>query len=251
MARTLGDDLEGDQNVVHVTKGFEIETFSRMSQVLREETCTLKVGVLSGPTVATELAAGQPSGAVLASKFGEVVERTQALFDGTTFRVYGGHDIVGVEVAGAFKELVAVAAGAVDGLGLGQSTKWLVVTRGLREMAALGVAMGADVFTFGGLAGVGELGAACSSDRSLGHRLGRLLAEGNVTVAEALERMPGFVEALPTSEAVQRHSTRFGVDLPIARAVYDLLHGERPVRQCVDDLMSIPVGQEMAALKLS
>ena len=249
VARAVGDTLEGDQIVVHATKGFEIETFKRMSQILREETCTLKVGALSGPTIAGEVAAGHPTGALLASRYDEVLEKVQALFEGSHFRVYGGRDVVGTEICGAFKNVIAVAAGAVDGLQLGANTKWLIVSRGLNEMARLGTAMGGDVLTFGGLAGIGDLGATCTSPLSLSHQIGRRLASGTESLDAILEDLPNTAEAVPTSAAVHRHATLMGLDLPIARAVYGLLHESWSVSDAMERLMSIPVGRELAKLR--
>ena len=247
-ARALGDHIEGDQMVVHTTKGFEVESFKRMSQVLREETCTLKIGVLSGPTIASELVAGHPLGAVVASSFDEVVESAQAQFEGGFFRVYGGHDLVGTEVSGAFKNVVAVAAGAVQGLKFGDSTKWLLVTRGLTEMARLGVAMGADVLTFSGLAGVGDLAATCASPLSLSHQLGRRVAEGE-PLEQVLDDLPHTVEALPTSKAIHRHAANTSLELPIVSAVHGMLHEGWHVQRALAHLMSIPVGDELATLR--
>src|SRR5208337_1688818 len=126
-ARMVGDYLEGDQIVVHATKGIEVATFLRMSQLLREETCALKIGALSGPTLAPELLAGIPAGAVVASRFDEVVTTTQALFTGGHLRVYAGRDVVGTEIGGAFKNIVAIAAGVADGLGLGDNARALLI----------------------------------------------------------------------------------------------------------------------------
>ncbi len=155
-AKELGEYVTGDQIVVHATKGMENGTFMRMSEILREETCAIQIGVLSGPNLARELVAGQPAGALIASRFDAVVDAMQSLFKGGMLRTYGGRDVVGTEVGGTFKNIIALAAGVADGLGLGDNTKALLVTRGLSEMARLGVVMGADVFTFGGLAGVGD-----------------------------------------------------------------------------------------------
>lgn len=248
VARQVGDFIEGDQILLHTTKGFEVNTFKRMSQILREETCTLKLGVLSGPTFAGELAAGHPSGVLLASLFDEVIVETQRLFMDSRLRVYGGHDVIGTEVAGAFKNIVAVAAGAVDGLEFGSSTKWLIVTRGLSEMGRLGVAMGGKVLTFGGLAGIGDLGATCASPLSLNLQLGRHLAEGKESLDKILKKFSNALEAIPTAKAVHQYSSTLGLELPIANAIYGLLHEGWTVQRALDNLLSIPVGWELAAL---
>ncbi len=177
-AQALGAFVQGDQILVHATKGIEIGTFKRMSEILREETCALKVGVLSGPNLARELMANQPAGALIASRYDGAVAAVQKLFAGGMLRTYGGHDVVGTEVGGSFKNLIALAAGVADGLGFGDNTKALLVTRGLSEMARFGVAMGADVFTFGGLAGIGDLMATCASPLSRNHQVGERLGRG-------------------------------------------------------------------------
>lgn len=248
-ARAVGDTLEADQIVIHATKGFEIETLKRMSQIVHEEMCTLKIGVLSGPTIAGEIASGSPTGALLASRFNEVLARVQGLFEGSHLRVYGGRDVVGTEVAGAFKNVIAIAAGAVDGLKFGNNTKWLIVSRGLNEMAQLGTAMGGDVLTYGGLAGIGDLGATCASPLSLSHQIGRRLAEGRESLDEILDDLPNTAEAVPTAMAVHRYATSMGLDLPIARSVFGLLHEGWSVKKALDHLMSLPVGRELAALR--
>jgi glycerol-3-phosphate dehydrogenase (NAD(P)+) len=246
VARAVGDVVEGDQIIVHTTKGFEVDTFKRMSQILREETCALKVGVLSGPTIAAEILAGHPAGALVASGFDEVITKFQALVEGSFFRVYGGRDVTGTEIAGAFKNVVAVATGAVDGMGFGGTTKWLLVTRGLNEMGQLGVAMGADVLTFGGLVGVGDLAATCASGNSVNYQLGLRLSRGE-KLADIVETLPSAAEAIPTTDAIMRNASRLGLELPIVSVVYGLLHGELSLEACLARLMSIPVGSELAA----
>ena len=247
-ARELGDVLTGDQLLVHATKGFEIDTFRRMSEILREETCARKIGVLSGPTLAPELLAGHPAGALVASRFDEVVEAVQGYFRGSHLRVYGGRDVVGTEVGGAFKNIVALAAGVSDGLGMGDNTRSLLVTRGLSEMAQLGVSLGGDVFTFGGLAGIGDLMATCGSRLSRNHLAGERMAKGE-KLEDVLATMGHVVEGVPTAAAVQRHAARAGLDLPIVRAVHSVLFEGMSALDGVGQLMKLPVGTELAALR--
>ncbi len=177
-AREMGAFLTGEHSVVHATKGIEQDSFRRMSEVLREETCVRKIGVLSGPNLAGEIMRGQPAGTLVASRYREVLERSQAVLHSRSFRVYAGDDVVGAEVGGAFKNIVAVAAGVVDELGMGDNTRALLLTRGLNEMARVGAAMGANVLTFGGLAGIGDLMATCASPLSRNHQVGERLARG-------------------------------------------------------------------------
>jgi glycerol-3-phosphate dehydrogenase (NAD(P)+) len=204
--------------------------------------------VLSGPNLAREILIGNPAGALIASHYEEVVAATQALFKGTTLRVYGARDVIGTEIAGAFKNIIAIAAGVVDGLGFGDNTRSLLVTRGLSEMAQLGVSLGADVFTFGGLAGIGDLVATCSSRISRNHQVGERLAKG-----ESLEQINAALrqvaEGVPTTEAVFRHLTAVGLDLPIVKAVHAMLYEHQAPVEAVRQLMSLPVGSELAALR--
>jgi glycerol-3-phosphate dehydrogenase (NAD(P)+) len=248
VARAVGDHLSGEQVLVHATKGIEVEGFVRMSEILRQETCARKIGVLSGPNLAAELVAGHPAGAVVASRYDEVVAAVQALFRGAHLRVYGGRDLVGVEIGGSFKNVIAIAAGLSDGLGFGDNARALLLTRGLGEMAQLGVAVGGDVFTFGGLAGVGDLMATASSKLSRNHQLGERLATGQ-DVAAAIASMKHVVEGVPTTEAVHRRARQVGLALPIVGAVHALLYEGKSPAAVLGDLMALPVGSELAMLR--
>ena len=249
VARAVGDTIQGDQILVHTTKGFEIETFNRMSTILREETCTLKTGVLSGPNLAGEIMAGHPAGATVASHYDEVIHAVQDLFEGgDRIRVYGGHDVVGTEVGSAFKNVIALAAGMSDGMGFGDNTKSLLLTRGLSEMARVGVALGADVFTFGGLSGVGDLMCTCASPLSRNHQVGERMAKGEA-LNDILASMTQVAEGVPTTKAVQRYATSVGLDLPIVCAVHRILFEQEGVAESIAQLMHLPVGDELAALR--
>jgi glycerol-3-phosphate dehydrogenase (NAD(P)+) len=247
-AQAIGEFVEGDQILVHATKGIEIGTFKRMSEILREETCALKVGVLSGPNLARELMANQPAGALVASRFDGAVAAVQELFAGSMLRTYGGNDVIGTEVGGSFKNIIALAAGVADGLGLGDNSKALLVTRGLSEMARFGTAMGADVFTFGGLAGIGDLMATCASPLSRNHQVGERLGKGE-TLDDILNSMTHVSEGVPTTKAVYNFLQSRGVELPIVSAVYGMLYDNVTAEETVKRLMAIPVGGELAALR--
>ena len=247
-AREIGDHLAGDQILVHATKGIELGSFKRMSEVLKEETCALKVGVLSGPNLAREIAMGKPAGALVASRYDEVVHRVQGLFQGSKLRLYGGHDVIGAELGGAFKNIIALAAGVVDGLGLGDNMKALLITRGLSEMARFGVALGADVFTFGGLAGIGDLMATCASPLSRNHQVGTRLAAGE-SIKDIEASMSSVAEGVPTTRAVHENAEARGIDLPIVRAVQGVLYGGVAPAEAIRELLQSPTGDEMAALR--
>ncbi len=238
-----GNYLNGEQVLIHCTKGIEQKTFRRMSQVLREETCVRKIGVLSGPNLSKELAVRQPAGTLVASKYDEVVKLSQKHVHNQYFRVYGGTDVVGAEVAGAFKNIIAVAAGVVDGLGLGDNTKALLLTRGLNEMARFGMAMGAKVLTFGGMAGIGDLMATCASPLSRNHQVGERLSKGE-TRKQIQENMFMVAEGVKTSRAVHNYLVQRDIDLPIVNAVYSLLYEDMKVDEAIKSLMARDVGAE-------
>ena len=248
VAHAVGDHLEGDQVLVHTTKGLERGTYKRMSEILREETCARKIGVLSGPNLAMEILAGHPAGGLVASRYAEVVAAVQKPFEGGRFRLYGGRDVIGTEIAGSFKNIIALAAGVVDGLALGDNTKALLLTRGLSEMARFGVALGADVFTFGGLAGIGDLMCTCASPLSRNHQVGVRVARGE-KLSDILTSMPHVAEGVPTAEAVHRQALDLGLHLPIVRAVYGVIHEGWSGREALENLMQLRVGDELASLR--
>ncbi len=247
VAFQMGEWLGGDQMIVHATKGIEIETGKRMSQVLREETCVRKIGALAGPNLAGELVHHKPAGTLVASPFDEVFEAAQAVLHNPYFRVYSGHDVVGAEVGGAFKNIIAVAAGVVDGLQMGDNTKALLLTRGLNEMARLGSTMGAELVTFGGLSGIGDLMCTCASYLSRNHQVGERLAKGQTRAAIERE-MTMVAEGVKTAKAIHRFTAHKGLELPIAEGVYKLLYSRRSVRRVMEELMARPAADEFEGL---
>lgn len=245
VAFDMGDYLTGEHALVHGSKGIEEGSFKRMSQVLREETCVRKIGVLSGPNLARELCARQPAGTLVASGYAEVYQRCQAALHNDYFRVYGGTDVVGAEVGGAFKNIVALAAGVASGLELGENSKALLLTRGLNEMARLGGVMGAKMLTFGGMAGLGDLVATCSSPLSRNHRVGRSLGEGK-TLEEILAEMKMVAEGVKTTKAVFDYARTNDIELPIVEAIYRLLYEGATVQSVISDLMALPANAEFS-----
>ena len=204
--------------------------------------------MLSGPNLATEIMAGHPAGATVASHYDDVIRTIQKLFKGERLRVYGGHDVVGTEVGGAFKNIIALASGMSDGVGFGDNTKALLLTRGLSEMARAGVALGADVFTFSGLTGIGDLMCTCASPLSRNYQVGERLARGE-TLDEILSDMTQVAEGIPTTAAVHRYATSIGLDLPIVRAFYNILYKGWTFPRAIKKLMSLPVGDELSTLR--
>ena len=247
VANQMGEFLTGEHIIVHATKGIEQKTHKRMSEILREETPVRKIGVLSGPNLAGEVAQGQPAGTLVASRDDEVFRCAHRALHNHYFRVYGSHDVIGAEVAGSFKNIVAVAAGAVDGLKLGDNSKALLLTRGINEMARLGVAMGAKVLTFGGMAGIGDLMATCASPLSRNHQVGERLAKGQ-KVQQILDDMKMVAEGVNSTAAVHSFAERRGLDLPIVRAVHRVLYEDVKVAHVLENLMAIETGDEFRGL---
>lgn len=237
VARKLGDFVTGDQVLLSATKGLEPRTHKRMSEILKEETCAKKVGALSGPNIAREILDGQPAATVVASRFREAIELGANLLHGPRFRVYGNDDVVGVELAGALKNVVAIASGVSTGLGLGDNTRSLLITRGLAEIQRLGVKLGADPHTFSGLAGIGDLFTTCSSPHSRNHRVGAGLAKGK-KLDQILEELGEVAEGVNTTRVCRELSQEHGVVMPIAEGVYKLLFEDLPPKAVLEDLMT-------------
>lgn len=208
--------------VLTASKGIEIESCRRMSEVLRSALPANPIAVLSGPNLSREVAAGLPGTTVIASEDGPL-EALRAAFHRPTFRVYTSTDVVGVELGGALKNIVAIAAGMVDALGYGDNAKAAVMTRGLAEMTRLGVAAGADPLTFQGLAGVGDLIATSYSRLSRNRRLGERLAQG-ASLADVLKESGETAEGAGTTPAALRLAERLGVEMPIAEGLRSILY---------------------------
>lgn len=226
--------------IIHVSKGIEPLTFKRISEMIEEEmnTVLLKgVGVLSGPSHAEEVAIKQPTTVAVASKDISVARIAQDLFMNEYFRVYTNDDLIGVEIGGALKNIIALAAGITDGLGYGDNAKAALMTRGLAEITRLGTKMGADPMTFLGLAGIGDLIVTCTSVHSRNWKCGNMLGKG-ATLDEALAQMGMVVEGVRTTEAAYEMSKAFNVEMPITSALYKLLFEGLDVNTGVMELMS-------------
>jgi glycerol-3-phosphate dehydrogenase (NAD(P)+) len=230
--------------IVSVSKGIETETFLRPSEILAASLGGgRRIAVLSGPTIAGELVKHQPAVMVAASDEAELAERTRALFQSPWTRIYSLRDVLGVELAGACKNVIAIAAGILDGLRMGTNAKSALLARGLAEITRLGVALGAQADTFFGVAGVGDLATTCFSpegrNRSFGEAIGRGRAPDDV-----LREGMSVVEGVPTARAVVGLAEQRGIDLPISRAVYAILfEGLTPV-DAVAELMQRASGPE-------
>ncbi len=246
VAFKLGEHLSGDRIVVSCAKGLEPKTGKRMTEVWKEETCVKKVGVLSGPNLAGEIVRGQPAASVVASRFDEVIERATRVLMGPRMRIYGSDDVIGVEMAGALKNIIAIAAGVLDGLGLGDNTKAALVTRGLAEIARYGARSGANPLTFSGLAGVGDLIATCGSDLSRNHQVGARLGKGERLPA-ILASMVQTAEGVSTTRTVWEHASEVGIDMPITEGVYRILFDGATPQAVVEEVMARPPIREIDA----
>ena len=243
----LRDALYPGAALLSVVKGIEERTHLRMSEVIAEELPGRPVAVLSGPNLAAEVAAGKPAGTVVASSDAALAAELAALFASDRFRVYTNPDVIGVELCGALKNVVALAAGFVDGLDLGDSAKAGIITRGLAEMTRLGVAAGAHPLTFAGLAGVGDLIATCMSPLSRNRRAGELMASG-MSWTDTAAQLNGVAEGVFTVRGALALAATHGVELPIAEQVDAVVHGGRPPMQAVAELMTRAPKGELSGL---
>ncbi|HYK09387.1 MAG TPA: NAD(P)H-dependent glycerol-3-phosphate dehydrogenase [Gemmatimonadales bacterium] len=222
--------------IVSVSKGLEPERLITLSCLLGEITRGAPVAVLSGPTFALEVYRRQPTAAVVAATDRELAKRVQGLFATSTFRVYTHGDVTGVELGGALKNVIAVAAGMVDGLGFGFNTRAALITRGLAEITRLGIALGAEPLTFAGLAGLGDLILTATGTLSRNHSLGVELGKGK-TLEQALAGKQSVAEGVGTARTAVALGERHQVDLPIARQVAAILFEGKTARQAIADLM--------------
>ena len=232
--------LRRDQIVVSLTKGFDKKTLMRMSQVMEEvfrPHVRPHVAVLSGPSFAKEVAAGNPTALVVASRDPAAAREVQHLISSVTVRAYTSTDMTGVEVAGALKNVVAIAAGIADAMKFGLNTRAALITRGLVEITNLGLALGARKETFYGLAGIGDLILTCTGELSRNHRVGQELGRGR-TLREILAGMKMVAEGIHTTVAARRISRALGVEMPISEQIYQVLYRGKPPRKAVEELMT-------------
>lgn len=241
----LRPSLGSDTIVLSLMKGVELGTYSRMSEVIAEGLAIgpERVVVVSGPNLAGEIALGQPAATVFACVDSAVAERAAHWCATTYFRPYTNTDVVGVELGGAIKNVIALAAGIAQGTGFGDNTKATIVTRGLVEMARLGVALGADRETFSGLAGMGDLVATCASPRSRNHSLGEKIGQG-LTLDEAVAATGQTAEGVKSSLSVLELAHRVGVEMPITQAVVGVLYKGLPVKDMATLLLTRPYRSE-------
>lgn len=239
VARKLNPLLTERMQLIHATKGFEMDSHKRITEILAEELPGFdpnKIVVLSGPSHAEEVIVRCPTTVVVAAANTEAAEAAQDLFINSYFRVYTNPDVIGVEVGGALKNIIALGAGMNDGLGYGDNAKAALMTRGLAEIARLGVAMGANPLTFAGLAGLGDLVVTCTSRHSRNWRAGYMLGQG-LPLDEVLEQMGMVVEGVKTTKAAHELCRQYNVSMPITDALYQVLFERKPPKQAVEELM--------------
>ena len=222
--------------VVSLAKGLEEGTHLRMTEVIAEELPGHPVGVLTGPNLAQEILAGHAAATVVAFSDDHIARELQRVFAGERFRVYTNPDVVGCEIAGALKNVVAIASGMADGLGTGDNTRAAVITRGLAELSRLGLAMGGKLVTFAGLAGMGDLVATCVSRQSRNRYVGEQLGKGR-SIDEIVAEMRMVAEGIKTSQVVVEVAERYGVEMPIAQEIHGVIHGGRPAADAYRGLL--------------
>lgn len=251
IAEEMGSALPARCYAIVATKGIEEGSLQLMSQVLADALPELgpeRLAFLSGPSFAREVAGGLPTDVTLASQEGAAARALQPLLHAPVFRVYSSADPVGVQVGGALKNVAAVASGACDGLGLGTNARAALVTRALAEITRLGVALGADPLTFLGLAGVGDLLLTCTGELSRNRALGMKLAEG-VDPREYLASQRSVAEGFYTAAAAYDLAGELSVDMPIANAVYQVLHRGQPLEDAVRELISREHKDELRGIR--
>ncbi|HEX7017237.1 MAG TPA: NAD(P)H-dependent glycerol-3-phosphate dehydrogenase [Cyclobacteriaceae bacterium] len=256
MMKKLARHLHPYHILIHGTKGFDltlprnetIETVAQldrtrvktMSEVIQEESIVVRVGCLAGPNLARELAEGHPSATVIASHFDEVISVGKRLLRNDNFQVYGNNDLVGVELAGVLKNIIAIASGALSGMGYGENARGLLISRGVIEMVYLGRALGGDLRAFLGLAGIGDLVTTCNSSLSRNFQVGYKLAQG-ITLPEILAGMDEVAEGVDTVRIVKKCADYYRVRAPITSILHKVLFENMTVNDALQYLMRYPL----------
>jgi len=247
--KLIAGHLNGSMLVVSAAKGLEIGSNKRMSEVIAEEIAPRfqsNICVLSGPNLAREVLAGLPAAAVVAAEKESLARVGQRLLSTPNLCIYTNTDVVGVELGGSLKNIIALGAGMADGLGYGDNAKAAFITRGLTEMTALGVALGANPLTFSGLAGLGDLVATCASPLSRNHYVGVELTKG-CPLTEIVDSMEGIAEGVSTTIAVRTIAQQLGLEMPITEKIYQVLYEGLDPRRAGEELISASVAQHELA----
>ena len=235
-ARSMKPYLTKGQLIVNVAKGIEETTLMTLSEQIEEELPEAEVAVLSGPSHAEEVGRGIPTTVVVGAKKKETAEYLQNIFMNQVFRVYTSPDIMGIELGGSLKNVIALAAGIADGLGYGDNTKAALITRGIAEMTRLGVKMGGKMETFAGLTGMGDLIVTCASMHSRNRRAGILIGQGK-TMQEAMDEVQMVVEGVYSAKAGLKLAKKYDISMPIVAEVNAVLFDGKPAKEAVNELM--------------
>ena len=236
VAKQMSPFIKDGQIIVNVAKGIEDVTYKTLSDIIEEEIPNAEVCVLSGPSHAEEVGRGIPTTVVVGAKNKETAEMLQDVFMNKVFRVYTSSDIVGIELGGALKNVIALAAGTVDGLGYGDNTKAALITRGITEIGRLGKKMGAQMETFYGLSGIGDLIVTCASKHSRNRKAGYLIGQG-YTMEEAMKEVQMVVEGVYSARAARELAEKYEVEMPIITEVNRVLFEGKSAAEAVMDLM--------------
>ncbi|MCR5625532.1 MAG: NAD(P)H-dependent glycerol-3-phosphate dehydrogenase [Lachnospiraceae bacterium] len=235
-AEAISRYVRFDQKIVNVAKGIEDETLYTLVDIISETIPQAKVCVLSGPSHAEEVSIGMPTTVVVGAKEKETADYVQDIFMNDRFRVYTSPDVIGIELGGAIKNVIALAAGIIDGLGYQDNTKAALITRGMTEISRLGVAMGGKLETFCGLSGIGDLIVTCTSNHSRNHNAGYLIGKGKTT-EEALAEVNQVVEGVNSAKAALKLSQKYNVSMPIVEAINEVLFEGKTAQEALEELL--------------
>lgn len=247
-AKMAAPFIKENQIVVNVAKGIEETTLMTLSEILQDELKNADIAVLSGPSHAEEVSHGIPTTVVVGAESKDTAYFIQDIFMSDKFRVYTSPDIIGIELGGSIKNVIALAAGIADGLGFGDNTKAALMTRGIAEISRLGIAMGGKLETFAGLSGVGDLIVTCTSKHSRNRNAGFLIGQG-YTMEKAMEEVKQVVEGVYSAKAALALAKKYDVPMPIVEQINQVLFENKPAKEAVEDLLSRDKRREYSDLK--
>ncbi|NNE25714.1 MAG: NAD(P)-dependent glycerol-3-phosphate dehydrogenase [Saprospiraceae bacterium] len=256
--REIGPHVGPGHLMVHGTKGLDVsEAFNdakdireikrsvfTMSEVIRQETSVIRTGALAGPNLAAEILAGQPAATVIASEFDEIIQKGRALLAGKRFIVYGSHHLTGIELAGALKNIIALASGIMNGIGFGKNMEALLITRGLREMIHIAKAVGSEIKPFLGTAGVGDLIATATSPQSRNYTFGQYIAQGK-SIDQILQEMEEVAEGYRTIKFAHKIVAAANLQAPLTETLYQIVYGDSSVGEAVHKLITNPLSVDV------
>lgn len=247
-AKMAASFIPKGQKIVNVAKGIEEETLYTLSDILKEELLEREIAVLSGPSHAEEVSIGIPTTVVVGAESSENANFIQEIFMNNHFRVYTSPDVIGIELGGSLKNVIALAAGMADGLGFGDNTKAALMTRGIAEMTRLGVAMGGKKETFAGLSGIGDLIVTCTSKHSRNHNAGYLIGKGK-TMQEAMDEVKQVVEGVYSAKAALKLAKEYNVSMPIVEKINEVLFEGKSALEATEELITRDKSREYKELK--